>query len=115
MKKLFVLCFLCFNAGFVFSQTNSERRAQAMEDPKFKEFKKRHEDLVKQSQGVQPSEYFGYDETLKSYFTGNIIPKETPKATGTQTKKEYVELLNKWISNNKQHLKPEHKNSLITE
>jgi hypothetical protein len=57
----------------------------------------------------------GYDETLRSYFIGNAIPAETPKASASFTKKQYVSLLNDWISKNPQYLKPEHKNSLISE
>lgn len=88
-----------------------------MNDPKFIEFKKRHDDVTKtqQAQTGNVTSYFGYDETLKSYFIDNYIPAQTPTSVGYSSKTEYVKVLNDWLSKNKHLLKPEHKNSLITE
>lgn len=116
MKKLFLFSIICFFSEISFSQTavDNQRRAEPVNDPKYLEFKKRHDDLTK---GVTTtaSSYFGYDETLKSYFVGNTIPSETPKSDSYTSKSEYVKVLNEWISKNKNLLKPENKNSLITE
>lgn len=119
MKKLFI-----FSIGFLFSlisfgQNAVEKRSrpEPINDPKYLEFKKRHDDLTAKQNGQQITEssYFGYDETLKGYFIGNTIPAETPKSEGFTSKTEYVKVLNDWISKNKNLLKPENKNSLITE
>lgn len=118
MKKLFIFSIICFFYQISFSQTDidNQRKASAMNDPKFIQFKKNHDDIQAKA-GHQPisSSYFGYDETLRSYFTGNVIPAETPKSDGITSKSEYTKILNEWISKNKNLLKPENKNSLITE
>ena len=118
MKKLFLLSIICLFCNIALAQTgtSNESRTAAMNDPKFIEFKQRHDALTpKSDQTAQTSSYFGYDETLKSFFVGNVIPAETPKSEGAVSKTEYVKTLNQWISNNKNLLKPENKNSLITE
>ncbi len=113
MKKLFLFSSFCFFSSISFSQTGVEtqKKAESVNDPKLAEFKKQHDERIAQS--IQPSVYFGYDETLKSFFINNIIPGETPKADGTVTKDEYVKVLNEWLSKNMSLLKPEHKNSII--
>lgn len=116
MKKLFLFSVLCFFSEISFGQTanDNQRRASLENDPKYLEFKKRHDDLTKGAT-TTASAYFGYDETLKSFFVGNVIPAETPKSASFTSKTEYVKVLNEWISKNKNLLKPENKNSLITE
>ena len=118
MKKLFLFSIICFFSEITFGQTgvDNQKRAEPLNDPKYVEFKKHHDDLTKsQGQVSQTSSYFGYDETLKSYFIGNTIPSETPKSDSYTSKTEYIKVLNEWISKNKNLLKPENKNSLITE
>ncbi|MBP7808339.1 MAG: hypothetical protein KA163_03505 [Bacteroidia bacterium] len=119
MKKLFLFSIMCLFTQLSFGQAAVEKnvKPEPLNDPKYLEFKKRHDDMTKnnQAQLSQTSSYFGYDETLKSYFIGNVIPAETPKSTGFTSKSEYVKTLNEWISKNKNVLKPENKNSLITE
>ena len=87
-----------------------------MKDPKFIEFKAKH-DAATKSSGVATSNsmYFGYDEKLKSIFSDGTINSQTPKSEGFASKKEYVAVLNDWLSKNKHLLKSEHKNSLISE
>jgi hypothetical protein len=123
MKKVFTFLVLFLLFQDLSAQT-SAHRTQPLNDPGFVEFKKKHDALAgtssapsaeKQNSGIQVSEYFGYDQTLKSYFSGDVIPGETPKAISFSSKAEYVKVLNNWILSNKQYLKPEHKNSLITE
>lgn len=118
MKQLFLFSTLCFFSVISFGQTNVEaqKRAAATNDPKYIEFKKNHDALLTKQDGPgSASPYFGYEETLKSFFIGNTISAETPKSDTFIDKKEYVKALNEWISKNKNLLKPEHKNSLITE
>jgi hypothetical protein len=87
-----------------------------MNDPRVIELKKRHDQMAEQKGLPKSASYYmGYEEILRSYFNGNSISAEVPKANDSFTKKQYVALLNDWISKNKQYLKPEHKNSLITE
>jgi hypothetical protein len=123
MKKAFTFLLLFFSLQSLSAQTGAHR-TQPLNDPGFVEFKKKHDALAgtatapsaeKQSATIQVSEYFGYDQTLKSYFSGDVIPGETPKAISFSSKADYVKVLNNWITSNKQYLKPEHKNSLITE
>lgn len=119
MKKLLLLAIISFFCKSGFSQTavDDKKRAEALNDPKFIEFKKRHDDVTKNNQALNApvSSYFGYEEKLKTYFPDNYIPSQTPKSDGFSSKTEYVKVLNDWISKNKHLLKPEHKNSLITE
>jgi hypothetical protein len=65
--------------------------------------------------GTVYSAYFGYDEKLKAIFIDGIIPSQTPKSDSFTSKKDYLVVLNDWISKNKHLLKPENQNSLITE
>ena len=118
MKKLFlfaVVTFFC-QSGFSQSSVDQKQRTESLNDPKFLEFKKQHDDRLK-ANGIEPQTtvYFGYDEQLKSFFIDGIISSQAPKANGTSTKKEYVTILNDWLSKNQHLLKPEHKDSLITE
>ena len=117
MKKLFIFSVISFICEISFSQTSvdNQRRADAMKDPKFIEFKKNHDDLLAKAGHQTTSSYYGYEEILKSYFIGDVIPNETPKADVAISKSEYVKTVNDWISKNKNLLKPENKNSLITE
>ena len=117
MKKLFLFSIACCFIQISFGQnTQAQSKADLSNDPKFQEFKKRHDDVTNSRQGLsQTSSYYGYDETLRSYFIDNIIPTQAPKSVGYSTKSEYLKVLNDWISKNKHLLKPEHKNSLITE
>ena len=119
MKKLFLFSILSFFVQLSFGQNGVEKTAkpEPLNDPKYVEFKKRHDDITKnnQSQLSQTSSYFGYDEKLKSFFQDSYIPSQTPKSEGFSSKAEYVKALNDWTSKNKHLLKPEHQNSLITE
>jgi hypothetical protein len=117
MKKLFLFSIACCFTQISFGQdANAKAKTDIADDPKFQEFKKRHDDVTNQRQGLsQTSSYYGYDETLKSYFIDNIIPTQAPKSVNYSTKTEYIKVLNDWISKNKHLLKPEHKNSLISE
>lgn len=118
MKKLFFFSIICLFGKISFGQStvSKEARTEAMNDPKFIEFKKNHDDvLTKQGGPGFISSYFGYEETLKSYFIGNVIPAETPKSETFVYKSAYVKVLNEWISKNKNLLKTEYKNSLISE
>ena len=118
MKQLFLFSVLCFLSAISFGQTNVEtqKRVAPTNDPKYIEFKNNHDALLtKQGGPGSASPYFGYEETLKTFFVGNIIPAETPKSDTYIYKAPYVKALNQWISKNKNLLKPEHKNSLITE
>jgi len=118
MKKLFLLAILSLFGKAGYSQTSLEntQRTDPSSDPKFLEFKKRHDDVTNKKQGLsQTSSYYGYDEKLKSFFLDNIIPTQTPTSVGFSTKSEYLKVLNDWLSKNQHLLKPEHKKSLITE
>ncbi|HWY11967.1 MAG TPA: hypothetical protein VN026_11610 [Bacteroidia bacterium] len=118
MKKLFFFSIICLFCQISFGQSavSKEARTEAMNDPKFIEFKKNHDAITAKQGGIAfISSYYGYEETLKSYFVGNMIPVETPRSNGIVSKTEYVKILNEWISKNKNLLKPEHKNSLISE
>ena len=112
MKKLFLISAICFLGQISFGQTNVEvqKKAEPSNDQKLAEFKARHDELTAKN---RPLLYFGYDETLKTFFSNDAIPQGVPKADGTISKEEYVKMLNKWISENKSLLKPEHTNSLI--
>jgi hypothetical protein len=116
MKRVLFLFVLFVTGELAFGQeVLDQRRAETMKDPKFLEFKKRHEDLVKQQPAENKSEYYNYDETLRSLFVDNQIPATTPKSIAAKSREEYVKQLNSWISSNKQYLKPEHKNAFIKE
>lgn len=117
MKKLFIFSFACFLSNVSFSQSSvdNKSRTDAMSDPKFVEFKKRHDDLVKNTGTNAYSAYFGYDEKLKVIFLDGIIPSQTPKSDSFASKKDYLAVLNDWISKNKHLLKLENQNSLISE
>jgi len=118
MKRLFFIGSLltCFNLSF--SQASvTVADEQAKNDPKLIELKKNREKAAEdfRKHNSQPSSYYGYDEALKSYFIGNSIPASAPKSDGYASKQEYVKILNQWISSNKNYLKPEHQNIVITE
>lgn len=118
MKKLLLLGSLFFFYQTTFSQVEvqSQIESDALNDPKVIELKKKHDEIaVQQGRPKSTSYYMGYDDVLRSYFIGNNIPAETPKSSASFTKKQYVALLNEWISKNPHYLKPEHKNALITE
>lgn len=114
MKKLFLLSVFCLSAEFGFSQIQTSGIVTPENDPNLKEFKRRNDELRKSS--VSSTEaYFGYDEKLKAILVGSVIPAAVPTAKAGSTKSEYVKILNEWISKNPQSLKPENKNSIITE
>ena len=118
MKQLLLFSAMCFFSIISFGQTNVEvqKRAVPTNNPKFIEFKNNHDAiLTKQGGPGFVSSYFGYEETLKSFFIGNTIPTETPKSETFIYKTPYIKALNEWIEKHKDLLKPEHKNSLITE
>ena len=116
MKKLLLVPVICFLSQILFGQTNVEvqKRTDPTTDPKLAQFKKQHNDVTsKNTQSIESVEYFGYAETLKSYFSNGVIPKETPKSDGSLTKDQYLKVLNDWISKNQYLVLPERKNSLI--
>lgn len=114
MKKLFLLSVFCLSAEFGFSQIQTSGVITPENDPNLKEFKRRNDELRKKS--VSSTEvYLGYDEKLKAILIGSVIPSAVPVAKIGTAKSEYVKILNEWISKNPQLLKPENKNSLITE
>lgn len=117
MKKLFFFSIACFFTQISFAQdVKAQTKPDLSNDPKFQEFKKNHDDVSMKRQGLsQPSSYFGFDDKLKAIFSDGIISSQTPKASGYTSKKEYLTVLNDWISKNKHLLKPENKNSLISE
>ena len=118
MKKLFFLVSVTFSFCSAFSQVSTQTQVEAdlLNDPKVMALKKKHDEVaVQQGRPKSTSFYMGYEDVLRSYFVGNAIPAETPKADATFTKKQYVILLNDWIAKNPHFLKPEHKNSLISE
>ena len=117
MKKLFFFSIVCCFAQISFGQdVKAQAKPDMSSDPKFQEFKKRHDDVTMQRQGLsQPSSYFGFDDKLKAVFIDGIISSQTPKYDGFTSKKEYLVILNDWISKNKHLLKPENKNTLISE
>ncbi len=117
MKKLLLIGSIYFSL-----QANSQVEVQTqvesnvLNDPKVIELKRKHDEVaIQQGRPKSTSYYMGYDDILRSYFIGNDIPVETPKSNMSFTKKQYVALLNDWLNKNPQFLKPEHKNSLITE
>jgi hypothetical protein len=115
MKKLLLIPVICFLSQISFGQTNitAHKKTNSATDPKLAEFKSRHDAVTeKNSQSIEAAEYFGYAETLKSYFS-NGISKETPKSDGSLTKDQYLKVLNDWISKNQYLVKTEYKNSLI--
>lgn len=117
MKKLFFFSIACFFTQIAFAQdVKSQPKPDLSTDPKFQEFKKKHDYVTMQHQGLsKPSSYFGFDDKLKAMFSDGIISSQTPKSSGYTSKKEYLTVLNDWISQNKHLFKPEYKNSLITE
>ena len=119
MKKLFLLSILCFVFEFGFSQVQNSAAVTPnsdldINDPKLVEFKRRNNELRKNSIASTEA-YLGFDEKLKAILIGSVIPAVVPTAKAGTTKSEYVKILNEWISKNPQSLKPENKNSLITE
>jgi len=116
MKNLFILFALFLTCDLSYGQVNSQNKSEVVNDPRYIEFKKRHDDLVnKQSSKTTVSNYYGYEETLRSYLINESIPASVPKAESSASKEAYVKQLNSWLTNNKQFLKPEHQNSLIKE
>ncbi|MBK7667432.1 MAG: hypothetical protein IPJ32_08905 [Sphingobacteriaceae bacterium] len=117
MKKLFFFSIAYCFVQIAFGQdVQVHSKADVSNDPKFIEFKKRHDDITMQRQGLsQPSSYYGYDDKLKAIFIEGVISSQTPKSESFTSKKEYLAVLNDWLSKNKHLLKPENKNSLITE
>jgi hypothetical protein len=117
MKRLFFLFIACFAFNFGFSQTEVRKKPDPNTDPGLAEFIKRHDDNQAKLKAQDASQglYYGFEATLKSYMESNIIPASLPQATGYTNKAEYVKAVNVWLSENKQYLKTEYKNSLITE
>lgn len=117
MKRLFFLVSACFAFYVGVAQTETRQKPDPDKDPGLKEFIRQHDErLAGQKVQVTSQElYFGYEATLRSYMEGNVIPAALPQATGYTSKTEYVKAVNAWLINNKQYLKPEYKNSLITE
>jgi hypothetical protein len=116
MKKLLLVPVICFLSQISFGQTNvtAHKKTNSASDPQLAEFKSRHDVVTaKNAQSIESAEYFGYAETLKSYFNNGVIPKETPKSDGTLIKEQYLKVLNDWISKNQYMVKSEYKNSLI--
>ncbi len=116
MKKLFFISAVYFLSQISFAQINIEtqKKVESANDPKIAEFKASHANMTeKNAQSIEAANYFGYNETLKSYLSNGTIPSETPKSDGTLSKEQYVKVLNDWISKNQHLVKPEHKNSLI--
>ncbi len=119
MKKLFLLSILCFVFEFGFSQVQNSSAVIPngdldLNDPKLVEFKRRNNELRKNSV-VSTEAYLGFDEKLKTILIGSVIPAVVPTAKSGTNKSEYVKVLNEWIAKNPQFVKPENKNSLITE
>lgn len=118
MKKLLFVVSIIFSFNVANAQVSTQTHieAGALNDPKVIALKKKHDEVaVQQGRPKSTSYYMGYDDVLRSYFIGNSIPAETPKSNASFTKKQYVDLLNDWITKNPQFLKPEHKNALIAE
>ena len=118
MKRLFFIGSFLFSMNVVVGQTEAliQSEASVLNDPKFIELKKRHDQVAEQSGRPKSGSYYmGYDDVLRSYLIGDAIPAEVPKSNDAFTKKQYVALLNDWLSKNRQYLKAEHKNSTIAE
>lgn len=117
MKKLLFLSIITLFSKLSFCQTENAATLTPENDPKLAEFRKHAMErrVQQQSTNQNTSTYFGYDEILKSYLVDGVIPAAVPRYEPNISKKDYVGKLNQWILANKTFLKPEHKNSLITE
>lgn len=107
-KPFFLLAFLL--AGQIMFSQSVQVRTNPWEDPGYQAFERSSKATHRTE---SRTEYFSFEETLKSFFIDGVIPKETPRATLLISREEYIKLLNDWITKNKNYLKPEHKNSLI--
>lgn len=115
MKKLFLLIAICFYGSQMIAQSAIiQNDIDPSQDPKYIEMKKRRAEMAENFVKSGQSLYYGYDETLKTFFIGNIIHSETPRSA-SYSKKDYIKVLNQWLSENKQYLKPENQNSIISE
>ncbi len=56
------------------------------------------------------SEYFNLEENIKSLMIKESIPGNFPKSNVNQSKDEYISLINVWINQNSEFIKPELRN-----
>lgn len=110
MKKLvFFAFFYLLTINFSLSQTNQTKPARKtilVED--------QASSPVVSAKPATESLYFGYDQKIKDISLNNDIPLGFPTKQGYAKKDDYLKAINKWISENQTFVKPQFKNTVIT-
>jgi hypothetical protein len=111
MKTSFIIALLICFSSFAYAQ--SVRPKDIKDDPIIKERIANNGKRVQAS--VQVSQYFGLEENIKAMALDNLIPSNCPTSVGFSDKKKYIEVLNLWIKDNQDKIKPDHRNNFISE
>lgn len=110
MKKLVFFAFVYFltlNLSFgQTKQTKPSRKTVLVEDQAAAP--------VVSAKPSSESLYFGYDQKIKDISLTNDIPLGFPTKEGYLKKEDYLKAINKWLSENQAFVKPQFKNTVIT-
>ncbi|MDZ4664583.1 MAG: hypothetical protein SGJ15_06880 [Bacteroidota bacterium] len=112
MKKTAIIAFLyLLTLGLSFGQENKTKTIS----PKRKLYVEDQAQVNVSSKPAFESAYFGYDHKIAAISLNNAIPAGFPTKEGYPTKEQYRTVINKWLKDNPAFIKPEHKETVITD
>ena len=112
MKKLSVLvCIYILTLSLSYGQVGQTKTIQA----KRTLYNTDQQQISESSKPAIESPYFGYDQKIIEISIGNSIPAGFPTKESYPTKEQYRTVINKWIKDNPAFIKPEHKETVITD
>lgn len=110
MKKLVFFAFVYFlTLNLSFGQSNQIKPAR-----KTILIEEQTATPVVSSKPANESLYFGYDQKIKDMSLTNEIPVGFPTKEGYIKKDDYLKAINKWLTDNQSFVKPQFKNTVIT-
>ncbi|MDO9001679.1 MAG: hypothetical protein Q7W45_18060 [Bacteroidota bacterium] len=115
MKLIYLLIILFVYSGRIFSQNDNQnsRPKDIKDNPQY--LKAVQMEQNHNNPNILVSEYFGYESKITPLFVNDLIPSSFPKSIGYTDKEKYRETINIWLKENQSLVKPDKKNSLISE
>ncbi len=112
MKKTGIfVCLSILASSLSFGQAGKAKTNQA----KRTLYNTDQQQITESTKPAVESPYFGYDHKIIEISIGNSIPAGFPTKEGYPTKEQYLSVINKWIKDNPAFIKPEHKETVITD
>jgi hypothetical protein len=115
MKNKFFLTLLFLCTTFVFKAQNNNNTRDIRKHPDFIRYLENGKAAPNKAAQVQKSEYSGLDKVLSGFFYYEQMPADFPKVKENMSREEYIQEVNRWLSQNQQRIKSEKQNKFINQ